>query len=451
MLLLAGLLGRHSLVGIGRLLGRRLVDLHRHRAGIELAVHLPGLDLLSGHGLDLPEDLQQLHLGPLEVLRAVEVLHVGHRQVEAVVGTEVFKVVVEGQLVLDVLAEHDGRLVSPAPGDVAEGVSTAAEDEGGDVEAADELDAVGVAADAEVEAPEAVAGQGVGPALQHDGAGGEPLHDLADDGPEDGAEGVVVHAVVEGEVDGVVLAVGVAHVEDVAGAREVLAELVEADGHDAVGRVEGLLDAVAVVDVDVDVEDALVLLEELEDGQNAVVDVAEARRLGLLGVMEAAGPVDDDVGAVLVEAAGAADGAGSVQLAELEEAVENGAVLPDVEALELADVVLHVVGGDDAEEVDVVVGVEARHGRRADEAGPEDLHPPVQAVVHDEVVRHADAVGLHGVALAVVVVADLGIVEVGDAAGVLGGHDVCVVMWIYMVCVYVFLGETTLGTRGTNK
>lgn len=35
--------------------------------------------------------------------------------------------------------------------------------------------------------------------------------------------------------------------------------------------------------------------------------------------------------------------------------------------------------------------------------------------------------GLHGVALAVVVVADLGIVEVGDAAGFLGGHDVCVV------------------------
>ena len=41
-------------------------------------------------------------------------------------------------------------------------------------------------------------------------------------------------------------------------AGEVFAELVEGDGHDAVRRVEGFLDAVALVDVDVDVQHALV-------------------------------------------------------------------------------------------------------------------------------------------------------------------------------------------------
>ena len=51
--------------------------------------------------------------------------------------------------------------------------------------------------------------------------------------------------------------------------------------------------------------------------------------------------------------------------------------------------------------------------------GADDLHLAVEIVVLDEVVGHADAVGLHGVALAVVVVADGGLVEVGDAA--LGG------------------------------
>ena len=50
----------------------------------------------------------------------------------------------------------------------------------------------------------------------------------------------------------VVLALLDADVLDVARAwKEEVAELVEGDGHDAVGRVEGLLDAVAVVDVDV--------------------------------------------------------------------------------------------------------------------------------------------------------------------------------------------------------
>lgn len=45
----------------------------------------------------------------------------------------------------------------------------------------------------------------------------------------------------------------------VSGARKVLAVLVEGDGHDAVSGVERLLHAVAVMDVDVDVQHALVV------------------------------------------------------------------------------------------------------------------------------------------------------------------------------------------------
>ena len=43
---------------------------------------------------------------------------------------------------------------------------------------------------------------------------------------------------------------------NVAGAGEEVAEFVEGDGHDAVGRVEGFFHAVAVMDVDVDVQHA---------------------------------------------------------------------------------------------------------------------------------------------------------------------------------------------------
>ncbi|CAD6888718.1 unnamed protein product, partial [Tilletia caries] len=57
----------------------------------------------------------------------------------------------------------------------------------------------------------------------------------------------------------------------------------------------GLLDPVAVVDVDVYVEDAGVDAEELEDAEDDVIDVAETRGLALLGVMESAGPIDADV------------------------------------------------------------------------------------------------------------------------------------------------------------
>lgn len=69
----------------------------------------------------------------------------------------------------------------------------------------------------------------------------------------------------------------------------------EGAGHDAVGGVEGFFDAVAVVAVDVNVEDAGVGAEELEDAEDDVVDVAEAGGFVLFGVVEAAGPVDGDV------------------------------------------------------------------------------------------------------------------------------------------------------------
>lgn len=95
-------------------------------------------------------------------------------------------------------------------------------------------------------------------------------------------------------------------------------------------------------------------------------------------------PIDGNVGLVVVELDGTTDGATSRDLAELEEPVEHGAILTDVDwrrgeegggegeeeeeeegrtANELLGEGLHVVGRDSLEEVDVVVRVEARHLR----------------------------------------------------------------------------------------
>ena len=78
----------------------------------------------------------------------------------------------------------------------------------------------------------------------------------------------------------------------------------ERDAHHTIGCVEGLLYAVAVMDVDIDVQHTLVMprdrsirtrkfkkkkdsvLEQLEDGKNDVVNIAEAGGLRLLCVME---------------------------------------------------------------------------------------------------------------------------------------------------------------------
>jgi hypothetical protein len=72
--------------------------------------------------------------------------------------------------------------------------------------------------------------------------------------------------------------------------------------------------------------------------------------------------------------------------------------------------------------------LESSHGHGTNEFGSIDVHSFIEAVVDYEVVHHADTVGFYGVALAVVVVAYFGIVEVGDAAGAAACHGGWMVM-----------------------
>jgi hypothetical protein len=142
----------------------------------------------------------------------------------------------------------------------------------------------------------------------------EDLHDAVDDGFEDAEVGVVVDALLEGEVDRPVEALLEAHVRVVARAwEEVLLmpaylELVQRTGQHPVRGEEGLLHPVPVVHVDVDVQHPLVLLQELEDRQHAVVHVAETRGLLSLGVVQASRPINRDVDGLFVDEVGPKNG-----------------------------------------------------------------------------------------------------------------------------------------------
>lgn len=152
-------------------------------------------------------------------------------------------------------------------------------------------------------------------------------------------------------------------------------------------------------------------LEELEDGEDDVVDIAKSRSFAALRVVEPAGPIDGDVGAAAVEFPGGANRSASVGLAVVEEAVEYGAVIGHVKSAE--DVSVEVpIGGGRAEEGDVVVGVEAEEVSVAGRNGAKDPHPVEEAVSLKEGVGHPDPVRLHRVPLPVVVISYLRLVVV---------------------------------------
>lgn len=123
---------------------------------------------------------------------------------------------------------------------------------------------------AQVEATQPVARQTITTTLQDNSLRLVVSHDVLDDGLEDGLVGFVGDTIAERVVDSVVLPGADADVAKFACSREVLSILVERHSHDSVGCVEGLLDAITVVDIDVDVEDALLETEQLQDTKNNV-------------------------------------------------------------------------------------------------------------------------------------------------------------------------------------
>lgn len=127
-----------------------------------------------------------------------------------------------------------------------------------------------MAVHAEVEAPQSISRQTITATLQNDGFWAVVCHDGIDDGLEDVFVCLVGDTVAEREVNRIVLACADTDVAEFTCAREVLAVLVERNGHDTVGSVESFLYAVTVMHVDVDVKHSLLISQELYDAENDI-------------------------------------------------------------------------------------------------------------------------------------------------------------------------------------
>ncbi|RUS32932.1 hypothetical protein BC938DRAFT_473769 [Jimgerdemannia flammicorona] len=175
---------------------------------------------------------------------------------EQVIGREVLHVLILGQIVGDVGINNDRGLIGPASGDIANGIAAAANDQERQFELLDKAHALAMGLNREVEATEAVAAEGVGAALEDNGRGAECVNGGLHDGLEKVDVGNIINTVTERDVDRVIFAQGGANLIHVACAREKVAiVLVEGHSHNAICGVKGFLDAVAMVDVDVDVQD----------------------------------------------------------------------------------------------------------------------------------------------------------------------------------------------------
>jgi hypothetical protein len=168
------------------------------------------------------------------------------------------------------LTDKNTSFECPGTSDIAHSVATATEDKGWHAESFHKFDAVGVTTHAEVEAAKTVARQAVTATLEDDGFWLVISHDSLDDWLKDGLVGNIINAIAEREVDSVVLALANTDVAKLASAWEVLSILVERNSHDTVSGVESLLDTIAVMNINVNVENTLFETKELNDAQDDV-------------------------------------------------------------------------------------------------------------------------------------------------------------------------------------
>lgn len=166
-------------------------------------------------------------------------------------------IIVIRKIRLQTVANKNASLESPRAGDIAHCVTATAQDQGGQVEALDEVDAVRVASHAQVETSQAITRETVTTTLKNHGFWTVPLHNALDHRLEDTLVRDIVDAVTKWEIDSIVFALSHTDVTELTGTREILSILVERHSHDTVCSVKCLLDTIAMVDINIDVENAL--------------------------------------------------------------------------------------------------------------------------------------------------------------------------------------------------
>jgi hypothetical protein len=158
---------------------------------------------------------------------------------------------------VEVHANKAPSLIGPSACNIAHRISTATEYKRRDIETLNKGNAVCVPFHAEVEATETVARQAVSTALENYSFRLVVSHHSLDDRFEDRFVCCIIDAISEWKIDSIVLASTNTDVPKLTSTWKVLAILVEGDGHDSVCGIKCFLDAIAVVNVDVDVQDTL--------------------------------------------------------------------------------------------------------------------------------------------------------------------------------------------------
>lgn len=96
------------------------------------------------------------------------------------------------------------------------------------------------------------------------------VHHGLDDGLENGLVGIISNTIAKRKINSVILSHTNSNVAQLASTGEILSVLMEGAGHNSVGSVKSLLNTITMMDINVDIKNALLVSQELENGEDDV-------------------------------------------------------------------------------------------------------------------------------------------------------------------------------------
>ncbi len=118
----------------------------------------------------------------------------------------------------------------------------------------------------------------------------------------------------------------------------------------------------------------------------------------------------------MIQLHGTTDRTTSISLTKGIQAVENWTILSDVKALECTQLLMLRFRRYGTQKSHVIISMKTTKVTVSSRVRSQNLHSLMHAVMNKQGMRHPDAVGFHGVTLAVVIIPHLVVVEVGHSS-----------------------------------
>mmetsp|Transcript_33681 Transcript_33681/g.41280 ORF Transcript_33681/g.41280 Transcript_33681/m.41280 type:complete len:221 (+) Transcript_33681:474-1136(+) len=211
------------------------------------------------------------------------------------IGSIILKIIIIRNLIRNISIQQHTRLVRPTPRHVPYSIPPSTQHERRDPEALHELDAFRVTAQTEVETTETIAGETVRAALQDYRARLVDFHYFCGYWFEEFFVHCICYSRSEGGVYGEAGAFFGSRVFYVPCTRKKVPKLMQTKSHHAIGTIKSLLDAIPVMNVNINIQHPRMNLQQLQNRQHDIINITKPARLALLRVMQPTAPINRNI------------------------------------------------------------------------------------------------------------------------------------------------------------